>query len=100
MSYYDYVVLNIFKPAGMTRSGSEITGKTSTPGGRARYAYGFEDARNPDGWGAVGHGGGAPGMNGVLRIFPASGHVVAVLANLDPPAAQRAWMFVELRLER
>jgi hypothetical protein len=39
-------------------------------------------------------------MNGEPRIFPASGHVVAVLANLDPPAAQRAWMFVELRLER
>ncbi|HEU4781511.1 MAG TPA: serine hydrolase domain-containing protein [Steroidobacteraceae bacterium] len=167
MSYYDYVALNIFKPAGMTRSGSEpeskdvqgrsigymrspgktewlpntdtlpyrgtsagggystvgdlvkfaeallshklldaahtqllITGKTSMPGGRVQYAYGFEDARYPGGWGAVGHGGGAPGMNGVLRIFPASGHVVAVLANLDPPAAQRAWMFVELRLER
>jgi D-alanyl-D-alanine carboxypeptidase len=167
MSYYDYVAQNIFKPAGMTRTGSEpesddvlgrsigytqaptstgwlpntatlpyrgtsagggystvgdlvkfadallshklldaahtellITGKTSTPGGPARYAYGFEDDRGPDGWGAVGHGGGAPGMNGELRIFPASGHVVAVLANLDPPAAQRAWMFVELRLEK
>ena len=167
MSYYDYVAQNIFKPAGMTRSGSEpesedvpgrsigymrspgepkwlpntdtlpyrgtsagggystvgdlvkfaeallghklldaahtrllITGKTKMPGGRVQYAYGFEDARYPGGWGAVGHGGGAPGMNGVLRMFPASGHVVAVLANLDPPAAQRAWMFVELRLEK
>ena len=167
MSYYDYVAQNIFKPAGMTRTGSEpesesvlgrsigymrspggdawvpntdtlpwrgtsagggystvgdlvnfadallshklldakhtellMTGKTNTPGGRARYAYGFEDDRAPDGWGAVGHGGGAPGMNGELRIFPASGLVVAVLANLDPPAASRAWMFVELRLEK
>jgi CubicO group peptidase (beta-lactamase class C family) len=166
-SYYDYVAQNIFKPAGMTRTGSEperedvlgrsigytrssgsaewrpntdtlpyrgtsagggystvgdlvkfaeallghklldarhtellIAGKTTTPGGRARYAYGFEDDRNPDGWGAVGHGGGAPGMNGQLRIFPASGHVVAVLANLDPPAAGREWMYVEQRLER
>jgi CubicO group peptidase (beta-lactamase class C family) len=77
-----------------------ITGKTKMPGGRAQYAYGFEDARFPGGWGAVGHGGGAPGMNGVLRMFPASGHIVAVLANLDPPAAQWAWMFVELRLEK
>ena len=25
---------------------------------------------------------------------------IAVLANLDPPAASREWMFVELRLER
>jgi CubicO group peptidase (beta-lactamase class C family) len=167
MSYYDYVAQHIFKPAGMTRTGSEpesesvagrsigytrspgsadwqpntdtlpyrgtsagggystvgdlvkyadallgnklldaahtrmlITGKTSTPLGHARYAYGFEDDRNPDGWGAVGHGGGAPGMNGELRIFPASGLVVAVLANLDPPAASRAWRLVELRVER
>jgi D-alanyl-D-alanine carboxypeptidase len=166
MSYYDYVAKNIFKPAGMTRTGSEpesedvpgrsigymrapgsagwrpntetlpyrgtsagggystvgdlakfadallsnklldakhtqllITGKTTVPGGDARYAYGFEDAR-PDGRGSVGHGGGAPGMNGVLRIFPASGHVVAVLANLDPPAASRAGMFVELRIQK
>lgn len=167
MSYYDYVEQSIFKPAGMTRSGSEpesedvpgrsvgytrspgstewrpntdtlpfrgtpagggystvgdlvkfaeallshklldakhtlllIKGKETTPGGRAQYGYGFLDTREPDGWGAVGHGGGAPGMNGELQIFPASGHVVAVLANLDPPAASRAWMFVELRLEK
>jgi CubicO group peptidase (beta-lactamase class C family) len=165
-SYYDYVAQNIFKPAGMTRSGSEpesqpvegrsigymrkpgstewvpntdtlpyrgtsagggystvgdlakfadallnhklldakhtellITGKASTQVG-AQYAYGFEDARKPDGTGAVGHGGGAPGMNGELRIFPASGYVVAVLANLDPPAASRVWMFLELWLGR
>jgi D-alanyl-D-alanine carboxypeptidase len=77
-----------------------ITGKVSVPGGDARYAYGFEDARGPDGRGAVGHGGGASGMNGVLRIFPASGHVVAVLANLDPPAALREWMFVDLRIQK
>jgi CubicO group peptidase (beta-lactamase class C family) len=165
-SYYDYVAQKIFKPAGMTRSGSEpesqvvadrsigymhapgkaewvpntdtlpyrgtsagggystvgdmvrfaeallsnklldakhtqllITGKVSAVGD-VRYAYGFEDARKPDGTGAIGHGGAAPGMNGELRIFPKSGDVVAVLANLDPPAAQRVWMFLELRLER
>jgi D-alanyl-D-alanine carboxypeptidase len=38
-----------------------------------RYAYGFEDARHADGNGWVGHGGGAPGMNGDLRIYPKSG---------------------------
>ena len=57
----------------------------SGPG--ARYAYGFEDQRDDEGSGPVGHGGGAPGMNGDLRIYPNSGTVVAVLANLDPPAA-------------
>ena len=63
-----------------------------------RYAYGFEDARDADGNGWVGHGGGAPGMNGDLRIYPKSGYVVAVLANLDPPAAQRISDYLDPRL--
>jgi CubicO group peptidase (beta-lactamase class C family) len=154
-SYYDYVQQHIYKPAGMTRSGSlpenqavpdRSTGYTKPPGQTAwlpntdwlpyrgtsagggystvedlarfahallshkllspdstellitgkvkarpgaRYAYGFEDARDADRNGWVGHGGGAPGMNGDLRIYPKSGYVVAVLANMDPPAAQR-----------
>ena len=65
-----------------------ITGKMKARPG-ARYAYGFEDARDEDGNGWVGHGGGAPGMNGDLKIYPKSGYVVAVLANMDPPSAQR-----------
>ena len=36
----------------------------------------------------VGHSGGAPGMNGDLRIFPASGIVVTALANTDLGASQ------------
>jgi CubicO group peptidase (beta-lactamase class C family) len=74
-----------------------ITGKVDSGGGR-RYAYGFEDGRNKDGAGAVGHGGGAPGMNGDLKIYPQSGYVVAVLSNLDPPAAQRVSTFLDARL--
>jgi D-alanyl-D-alanine carboxypeptidase len=34
---------------------------------------------------AVGHSGGAPGMSGELRIFPATGHVFVALANQGPP---------------
>jgi D-alanyl-D-alanine carboxypeptidase len=64
-----------------------LTGKVDTPRPGLRYAYGFEDARLPDGKRRIGHGGGAPGMNAVLSIFPDSGYVVVVLANLDPPAA-------------
>ena len=40
---------------------------------------------------AAGHtpNGGADGMNGDLRIFPALGVVVVALSNFDPPAATR-----------
>jgi CubicO group peptidase (beta-lactamase class C family) len=73
-----------------------ITGKVAA--GPGMYAYGFEDARKNGG--AVGHNGGAPGMNGELRIYPQSGYVVAVLANLDPPAASQVYQFVDARLPR
>jgi len=75
-----------------------IKGKVDTGGGRM-YAYGFEDERK-NGVGAVGHSGGAPGMNGDLRIYPQSGYVVAVLSNLDPPAAQQVSMFINSRLPK
>jgi CubicO group peptidase (beta-lactamase class C family) len=75
-----------------------ITGKADAGGGRM-YAYGFEDART-NGAGAVGHGGGAPGMNGELRIYPRTGYIVAVLSNLDPPAATRVSEFLDLRLPK
>lgn len=72
------------------------TGKVDTPGG-GKYAYGFND----EAIGEVhcfGHGGGAPGMNGDLKICPQAGYVIAVLANLDPPAAQRVSDFALNRL--
>jgi len=163
-SYYDYVQEHVYKPAGMTSSGSLpedqpvanrsvgymrsdsggwkpdtgtlpyrgtsagggystvgdlvrfatallshkllnatytdllITGKVSTGRGPGKYAYGFEDERDKNGNGYVGHGGGAPGMNGDLRIYPKSGYIVAVLASLDPPAAQRIAEFLDSRL--
>jgi D-alanyl-D-alanine carboxypeptidase len=74
-----------------------ITGKVKAGPG-ARYAYGFEDARDANGNGWVGHGGGAPGINGDLKIYPKPGFVVAVLANLDPPAAQRISEYLDARL--
>ena len=75
-----------------------IGGKVDTGGGRM-YAYGFEDERK-NGVGPVGHSGGAPGMNGDLRIYPQSGYVIAVLSNLDPPAAQQVSGFIELRIPK
>jgi D-alanyl-D-alanine carboxypeptidase len=71
------------------------TGKVDARGNK--YAYGFFD-RSVGGVRFVGHGGGAPGMNGDLEIDPRSGYVVAVLSNLDPPAAQRVSEFIVNRL--
>ncbi|HXJ89624.1 MAG TPA: serine hydrolase domain-containing protein [Candidatus Binatia bacterium] len=76
-------------------TGMLTTGKPGTP--NLSYAYGFED-RLMHGIRCFGHGGGAPGMNGDLRICPETGYVVAVLANLDPPAATRVSDFILNRL--
>ncbi len=72
------------------------TGKVETPNG-GKYAYGFQEA-TLNGTRCFGHGGGAPGMNGELKICPGPGYVVAVLANLDPPAATRVADFITNRL--
>lgn len=75
-----------------------LTGKVDTTKRDSRYAYGFEDSRTPDGVRFVGHGGGGPGQNAVLSIFPDSGYAVVVLANLDPPAAEEVERFIRARL--
>lgn len=73
------------------------TGKVD--GGGGKYAYGFGD-RTVNGVRSFGHGGGAPGMNGDLEIYPQSGYVIAVLANMDPPAAGRISDFIGNRLPK
>jgi D-alanyl-D-alanine carboxypeptidase len=75
------------------------TGKAERPDG-SKYAYGFNDETSPDGVRCFGHGGGAPGMNGELKICPQSGYVIAVLANLDPQAADRPATFLAARLPK
>lgn len=75
-----------------------LSGKVDTPRQGLRYAYGFEDAELPNGLHRVGHGGGAPGMNGVLAIYPEAGYVVVVLANRDPPAAMAIDRFIADRV--
>jgi hypothetical protein len=37
-------------------------------------------------------------MNGDLSIFPRSGYQVAVLANMDPPSANRLAAFIAAKL--
>jgi D-alanyl-D-alanine carboxypeptidase len=63
----------------------------------SKYAYGFVD-EDVAGVRCFGHGGGAPGMNGDLKICPGPGYVIAVLANLNPPAASKISNFVAERL--
>jgi len=75
------------------------TGKVATPHG-GKYAFGFFDDGAESGARHFGHGGGAPGMNGDLQIYPQSGYVIAVLSNLDPPAASRVSEFIANRLPK
>ena len=73
------------------------TGKVETPRG-GKYAFGFFDEGAETGVRHFGHGGGAPGMNGDLKIYPQSGYVISVLSNVDPPAASRVSDFIANRL--
>jgi CubicO group peptidase (beta-lactamase class C family) len=76
------------------------TGGVTGPNGQLlRYDFG---APAGDGRRFFGHNGGAPGMNGELRIFPAeAGHdayTLVVLANRDPPVATGVANFISDRL--
>jgi D-alanyl-D-alanine carboxypeptidase len=73
-----------------------ITGSVDIPHG-GKYAHGFMD-RDFGGIQCFGHSGGAAGMNGDLEICGESGYTVVVLANVDPPAAQRVSDFITNRL--
>jgi D-alanyl-D-alanine carboxypeptidase len=59
------------------------------------YGFGVQGEGRLRSWG---HGGGAPGMNGELRVFPQLGYVVVSLSNLDPPAASELVEFFTLRM--
>jgi D-alanyl-D-alanine carboxypeptidase len=75
------------------------TGKVEARQG-SKYAFGFFDEGADSGTRHFGHGGGAPGMNGDLQIYPQSGYVIAVLSNLDPPAASRVAAFIVNRVPK
>lgn len=53
---------------------------TTRPG--VKYGFGLEE-QAINGVRIVGHGGGGPGIQGILDIYPDSGYVVAILANYD-----------------
>ena len=74
-------------------------GFTGPNGAFLRYDFGAQagDRRR-----YFGHSGGAPGMNGELRIFPAErgqgAYTIVVLANLSPPAATGVANFISDRV--
>ncbi|THD61379.1 serine hydrolase [Phenylobacterium sp.] len=70
-------------------------GLTAKDGTFLRYDFSITDG---EGRHILGHAGGAPGMNGELRIYPDNSYTVVVLANRDPPAAQKIMKFIGDRL--
>ena len=76
---------------------SEATLAEATRPHQQQYGYGF-GVQGQGRLGSYGHGGGAPGMNGELRVFPELGYVVVSLSNLDPPAASELVEFFMLRM--
>jgi D-alanyl-D-alanine carboxypeptidase len=76
---------------------SEATLAEATRPHHQQYGYGF-GVQGQGSLRSYGHGGGAPGMNGELRIFPQLGYVVVSLSNLDPPAASELVEFFTLRM--
>jgi CubicO group peptidase (beta-lactamase class C family) len=65
-------------------SGTVDTGRPG-PARVSKYGYGFEDEQI-NGTRVIGHGGGAPGIEAQLRIYPTLGYTVVILANLDAAA--------------
>jgi CubicO group peptidase (beta-lactamase class C family) len=65
--------------------------------GTSRWALGFR-VQSRNGEPCYGHGGGAPGVNGDLAIYPRSGYITAVLCNRGHPLAVNAADYVGARL--
>ena len=76
---------------------SKATLDEATRPHQPQYGYGF-GVQGEGPLRSYGHGGGAPGMNGELRVFPELGYVVVGLANLDPPSASGLVEYFALRM--
>ncbi len=74
----------------------ELLADATSPQGEEFYGFGFDVGDDPSPY--FGHGGGAPGMNGQLRVYPELGYVVVVLSNMGPPAADIIADFFTLRM--
>jgi len=93
---------DLMKFAGALMSNKLLKAATLAEATRPQFttgAYGFgfqigppDDSRN------YGHGGGAPGMNAILRVYPESHQSVIVLCNLDSPSASRMGDWLDTRM--
>ncbi len=92
---------NLMRFGEALRAGTLISDATlaeaTKPQSDVPYGYGL-DIRGEGSLHSYGHGGGAPGMNGELRVFPELGYVVVILSNMDPPAASRLLEFFDRRM--
>jgi CubicO group peptidase (beta-lactamase class C family) len=63
------------------------------------YGFGFQTATTGE-VRTYGHGGVAPGMNGILRVYPESRESVIVVCNLDSPSASHIadWLHARMPL--
>jgi D-alanyl-D-alanine carboxypeptidase len=86
----------LIKPELFAQMTSKQTSVPGMPPGEG-YGFGMQVSEVPQGK-RFGHGGGAPGMNGELQVFPRSDTVIVVLANLDPPAAEKLFEFFDQRM--
>jgi CubicO group peptidase (beta-lactamase class C family) len=64
---------------------TELFTPQTTRSGEANYGLGFNVTVGPPL--KIGHGGGAPGINAEIALFPDSGWKVVMLSNYDPPIA-------------
>lgn len=59
-----------------------MTGYVATPRPGVKYGFGMEES-SVNGVRIVGHGGGGPGIQSILDIYPDQGYVVAIMTNYD-----------------
>jgi CubicO group peptidase (beta-lactamase class C family) len=65
-----------------TYTDMDMTGQVATPRPGMKYGFGMEEAF-VNGVRIVGHGGGGPGINSNLDMYPGLGYTVAIMSNYD-----------------
>lgn len=60
----------------------DMTGQVTTPRPGVKYGFGMEE-EIVNGTRIVGHGGGGPGIQSILDMYPDLGYVVAIMTNYD-----------------